>query len=224
MTFTKFLKLANWLFMPKKLYISNPFNPPDAPEAPNFSYLAEQTANNDWEAIDQSLGANRPTQINPYGTSTWTQGDDIFDQTGYDEQLAAYNKAADTGAWGKYKKRYNPTGQMPNEADFTSASTDWTQTTTFSPEQKRIFDLNNQTNTRMGELGLQGLNNTGDLFSNPYKTGLDPLQSYESQRGDLISNMMARTNEDVSEDRDARASQLVAQGIPRGSDAFDKEM
>ena len=67
------------------------------------------------------------------------------------------------------------------------------------------------------------------LYKPPYidnlvKSQLDPLGNYSDQRAGLISAMMARTDEDVAQDRDAKRSQLVAQGIPVGSAAFEKEM
>ena len=63
-----------------------------------------------------------------------------------------------------------------------------------------------------------------DMFSTPYQTGLDPLQSYEGQRGSYIDDRMSRVNKDIGRDRASMEAQLIASGIPKNSAAFDTEM
>lgn len=46
---------------------------PDAPEAPDYKGAAEATAKSDQEMLQQQTLANRPTQITPFGKTTWEQ-------------------------------------------------------------------------------------------------------------------------------------------------------
>lgn len=101
----------------------------------------------------------------------------------------------------------------------------WTQTTTLSPEQQRLFDLNNQTNTGMAETGLAALGSTRDMFETPLDfSGLGEYKNYDDFRQGIMDNMLTRSNTQIGQDREAMAAQLIAQGIPRGSEAFDREM
>ena len=129
-------------------------------------------------------------------------------------EMAEYTTAANR------PDMYNPYGS----STWTQNGDNWTNTVAMSPEQQALFAQQQQNQALQGDLAGQGLANTGDMFATPYQTGLDPLGSYDDQRAGIIDAMMARTTEDVAEQRDAKASQLVAQGIPRGSEAFFKEM
>lgn len=121
---------------------------------------------------------------------------------------------------------FNPWGSSTwtNETDEAGNPINWANTVNLSPEQQALFDQQQKTDLLQGDLAYQGLQNTGDMFSTPYKTGLDEIGSYDDKRSGIVDAMMARTSEDVSEGRDQKRSQLVAQGIPVGSPAFQKEM
>lgn len=51
-------------------------NQPSAPAAPDYTAAAKATAAGDLEAAKYATKANRPKQITPWGTSTWTQNPD----------------------------------------------------------------------------------------------------------------------------------------------------
>jgi hypothetical protein len=46
---------------------------PDTPATPDYTALAQQQASQQQQLLQQQTQANRPTQINPMGTSQWTQ-------------------------------------------------------------------------------------------------------------------------------------------------------
>ena len=219
------------------------------PEAPPYLELAEKTAAADAEAARTATEVNRPTQITPVGTVTWSNPE-VFDQAAFDEAQTAWDTRAeplredyttftesdpligdDVGGSTSFDQAgYNTAleewnnASAPDEADFWSPGNDWTQTTTLSPEQQALLEQQQSTDLLSGQLAEQGLKNTGDMFSTPWESGLDPMSSYDDQRGKIIEQLMSRTREDVGNQRSAKEGQLVAAGIPRGSPAFDKEM
>lgn len=101
----------------------------------------------------------------------------------------------------------------------------WTQTINLSPTQQQIFDLGQQSDILMSQLGLQGAGQLGNLFQNQFS--LDPLgamNNYQQEYGKVYQAMMDRVNTDIGQDREAMRSQLVAQGIAPGTEAYNREM
>ena len=144
------------------------------------------------------------------------------DYTGAAEQTAAANKElAEYTTDVNRPDQYTPFGSSVWNLE---GDSDWTQTTTLSPEQQALLDQQQEGQLLSGSLGIQGLENTKDMFSTPYTTGLDPLSSYDDQRSNIISQLTSRAKEDVGQARDSKISQLVAAGIPIGSEAYDREM
>ncbi len=220
---------------------------PDQPASPDYTAAAEATAAGNLEMAGYTTDVNRPDQYTPFGSTTWTQGTDI-DQAGFDAALAAYdpNTGAPTRAdyttteefddnditgyrnifdqagFDAATAAYSPTA--PTIGDYTTTNNDWTQTTTMSPEQRAIFESQQAGDLFSSDLGNTALQNASGMFSTPYQTGLDPLSSYDDQRAGIIESLMARVDTDVGRDRETKKSQLIAQGIPENSPAFDTEM
>jgi hypothetical protein len=48
---------------------------PKAPDTPDYVGAAKETGQQNLEFLNQQTQANRPTQTNPFGTSTWTKDD-----------------------------------------------------------------------------------------------------------------------------------------------------
>lgn len=123
--------------------------------------------------------------------------------------------------------QYTPWGSSTWNQD---AGGNWTQNVNLSPEQQALFNKNQDTNMSMANLGLMGLDNTKDLFSSRFSTSGMPDVSYQQQGGvggarqSVMDAMLSRVNTDISRDRDSRRSELIAQGIPVGSEAFKREM
>lgn len=172
--------------------------------------------------------------LNPFQSSSIL---DPFGLTSTPDQPAApdYEGAARATAEGDLEQariatmanrpnQYTPWGtstwaQDPNNQDL------WTQRVTLSPEQQRLYDVGTQADIQMAELGLQGARQAGDIFQDPFSLqSLGEMPNYQDQFSDIYDAMLGRVNTDIGQDREAMASQLVAQGIPRGSEAFNREM
>lgn len=104
-------------------------------------------------------------------------------------------------------------------------SDQWTQTVSLSPSQQNIFDIGQQTSQQMGELGLAGISSASDLFRSRYQTPESAaLPTYGENRQQVIDAMMARSNRDIQNEREDLHSNLIAAGIPPGSEAYEREM
>lgn len=127
-----------------------------APSTPDYTGLAEKQAKLQAQNNRAALLANRPTQTNAYGTTSWTHTPK-FDQGGYAAALDKYNKdqAAyrTNSAAPRYSAGYgdsqqgagelmNPVGAAPvapNQSDFMTGE-DWAQNTTLNPTIQGIWD------------------------------------------------------------------------------------
>lgn len=126
---------------------------------------------------------------------------------------------------------FNPYGSRLWEQDPDNPD-QWSTTTALSEPQQGIFDTNQMTDQQMADLGLSAAGQTGDVFSSRFQVGdsapgyegQGPLQDYGSRRQDVVDAMMARTNTDISRDRETVKANLVAQGIPVGSEAYNRAM
>lgn len=80
---------------------------------------------------------------------------------------------------------------------------DWSQQVSFSPEQQRLFEA--------GQAGQEQL-----LGSE--------MPTFGGRREQVMEAMMARGSGDIGRAREQKHSQLIAQGIPPGSQAYETEM
>jgi len=214
---------------------------PDLPEAPDYTGAAEATAQGNLDLARQQTQANRVNEYNPLGSRTFEQG---FDQEGYDAAMAQWNGLSDgvrnllqttsTISDGSF-------GGAPNRDDF--LTDEWTATTTLTPEQQRIFETGQQSQQKSADLGLMGLGQMEDTFGSKFSIdgsapeyggpsysgigGNVPTYQggdYDKTRSDVVDAMMSRVNTDIGRDRDTKSAQLIAQGIPKGSEAYNREM
>lgn len=123
---------------------------------------------------------------------------------------------------------YTPLGSQTWEVDPENPDK-WTGYQNLNPEAQKAFDLNQKMQTGLGELGNQAIGSVGDLFNTTYTTPgelpdyRDP-GTYGDYRQQVMDAMLSRVNTDISRDRDTTRAQLVAAGIPVGSEAFQREM
>lgn len=135
-----------------------------------------------------------------------------------DIELARYTTEANR------PDQYTPWGssvwtQDPNNPD------SWSQTVNLTPEQQQLFNLGEQSDIGMANLALQGQGQLEDIFSSPFSLeSMGDMPNYQDQFQSIYDSMLGRVNTDVGRDREGMAAQLVAQGIPRGSEAFKREM
>ena len=148
------------------------------------------------------------------------------DYTGAARETAAGNlDAARANIAANRVNQYTPQGSL----EYTMAGEDkygnpmWSATQTFSPDQQRLFDIQNKLSIGTGELGEQGLGYVRNMISQPFdtsklpSTGFNPSQSYQDA-------YMQRLAPQIQQNRDKLQQQLSNQGIDIGSEAYDRAM
>ena len=99
----------------------------------------------------------------------------------------------------------------------------WSAKQTLAPDQQKLLDIQNQLSIGTGQLGQQGLGYVQDMISKPFDTsslpttGLNAGQSYQDA-------YMQRLAPQISQNREALATQLANSGIPVGSEAYKRAM
>jgi len=136
-------------------------------------------------------------------------------------------------------------GGAPNIDDYTTPGSPdkWTERVELSPEGQKAFDINERNTTQMAGLGTRALDQAGNILDTPFSiegqtpqyqgaTGNMPqfqgpegqLGQYGQHRQGVVDAMMSRVNTDTERQKEQQRSRLVAQGIPVGSEAFNREM
>lgn len=215
---------------------------PAPPPTPDYRGAAEAQGKANVDAAITQGKINNPNVINPYGSQTVTWGGGKFDQAGYDQAMADWNKKAteyDT-AWSKWNQggRSGPfnidvgygAGVHPRLRPVDRSKYDGSEvptiTQTFSPDQQKIFDTGNKAKIGLSELALQGTGIAKDVLGNRLDFSQLPARpgSATDTRTKVIDAMMARVNEDVDRQQGLKNSELLAAGIAPGSKAYQDAM
>jgi len=99
----------------------------------------------------------------------------------------------------------------------------WTATQTLSPAQQQLLDYQNQTSLGLGKIAGQGLTYVENMLNTPFdvsklpSTGFNPSQSYQDA-------YMQRLQPQITQSREQLQQRLANQGIPLGSEAYDRAM
>lgn len=102
----------------------------------------------------------------------------------------------------------------------------YNQTTTLSPEQQKLYDLNTQTQQNIGQIGVDQSARIGGILGQPVDYGdlkIDP-NSFSADRTrveDALRQRLAPTNEQAYNSLENR---LTNQGFQRGTEAFRTAM
>lgn len=209
---------------------------PSPPPAPDYKSAAEATAAGNLEAARAGTTAGRPDEYTPLGSREWTNlGYEQFDQPGYEQALEEYEAFQRDRTRGIVGQTIGQALERPTREQFTTiADADkWRSDISLSPEAQALFDRNLQTQTGMADIGLAGLGQMKDLFSTRFNIEGAPegyvgpegeLPTYGENRQRVMEAMMGRVDTDIDRDIDRKRSQLVASGIPVGSEAYNREM
>ena len=221
---------------------------PSAPAAPDYTGVAQATAQGNLEAARAATAANRVNQVTPYGNLTYTQNQQsTFNSDAYNNAMNAYNQAMQNYSSGASNPQYSGVNEdgsryqalgdqplngtsgnaptMPNYSDFvTNSNPDggWVATTTLSPEQQQILNMQNQASLGLGstinaQLGqVQNVMNQG-FNPNLPSTGMNPGQSYQDA-------YMQRLAPQIAQSRESTTAALANQGIVPGTQAYDNAM
>jgi hypothetical protein len=98
----------------------------------------------------------------------------------------------------------------------------WTQTTTLSPEQQRLYDLTTQGQTTYGETANALLKNVQADLSKPvdFKVNTD----WNAVRDSAVAGLRSRLDPDFVRQEEALRQRLVNSGLTAGSEGWQREM
>lgn len=208
-----------------------------APPAPDYRAAAEETAAGNLANARYATQANRPNEITPYGSKTWTNNR-VFDQAGYDAALQRYN-ASLANAGTPYNGSGSPTGesqdgtasggpkgqpmQAPNRDDFYTGEDNWTSTISLDPRAQQTLDKQFDLNDKYADLASLGLDKAWSTLSDPTldmskipQRAINPGQTAQEA-------ILARLNPQFAQQEEALRTRLANQGISAGSEAFGND-
>jgi hypothetical protein len=187
-----------------------------APPPPDYAGAAQQTAQGNLEAARAAAAANRVNQVTPYGTLTYSQSQvPTFNSQAYTAALNAYQQSGGVDANG------NPL-PAPSYNDFmTQPNPDqgWTATTTLSPEQQQLLDIQNATSIQLGGLQQQGLGYVENMINKPFGTENLPQVGINAGE-DYSAAIMRRLGPQLQMEQKSFDQKMANQGIPVGSEAY----
>lgn len=111
--------------------------------------------------------------------------------------------------------------------DTTAKTPTYTQTTSLSPEQQKLFDINQALNLQMGNTAQSQLNRLQTSLSQPISYDNAPaLMSGADQATQAKAEqaLLSRINPQLDQDRQKLEARLAAQGLSLNSEAYDKAM
>lgn len=202
---------------------------PAQPPAPDPRATAQAQSEFNSAAARENAQLNRVNQVTPQGSLT-------FGRNAAFDQFLSENVERDRGTYAQEGRDFNET-DVRNWYRERNPFTEFTATTTLSPEQRRLYDQSVAGQELYGDTALAQLravqgrlsqpfdytprDRTGELRRAPDFTGIgDPNQSREAVQAALFS----RINPDLERERAALESRLANQGITMGSQAWNTGM
>lgn len=169
---------------------------PKAPTPINAQAAAADQGAANLTAANQTANINRPDQVTPYGTLSWTQGGGNYNATGYESALKAWQDAGGTGA-------------APTKESFGYDPTKWTSNISMSQENQDLLMQDFQNRLAAGGM-------TGDYLAG---TNADKLASSDTpiafDKLDWLAPMLEGRYGNLRGTADAAAGQAASgrQGI-----------
>lgn len=220
-------------------------SPPAAPD-PVVTVQAQSQANAETARLQAQL--NRVSQVGPTGSITYSQGSTPIDRDKWINDAVAAERTriegenargatANNGMGNSYDfdtmqplentTAFNP--QAFDEAAFRASFNGkptpvspgqdrWTQTTTLSPEQQRLYDLTTQGQTTYGETANAVLKNAQAGLSQPVDT------DWEAYRAKALGAQRSRLDPDYARAEEALRQRLINSGLTAGSEGWQREM
>jgi hypothetical protein len=93
----------------------------------------------------------------------------------------------------------------------------WTQTTTLSPEQQRLYDLTTQGQTTYGETANALLSGVQDQLSQPVNT------NWEAERERVLAAQRSRLDPFYAQQEESLRQRLRNSGLSEGSEGWERE-
>lgn len=171
---------------------------PSAPAAPDYTAAAQAQGQANLAAARLTTQLNRPNQITPWGTQTWTQGGGT---QGSGTQSAPGPKAFSLGGgYGGYGGGSTGSGASGSGGGYSqygygtgadagyNPGDQWTSTITLAPEQQALLDSSNRISQSLANTGEENLGRVGAAQAQPFDTSaLSPLNGAPSYRGSQTS-------------------------------------
>lgn len=216
-------------------------DPPPAPD-PRVTIAAQGQANADTARLQAQL--NRVNQVGPTGTITYSQGAPGMDRATWENQQVAQARAAfqpgtaqpgtpmftpggenasggmdmgggaQPGVFDEEAFRRTLQGQMMPTVP---GQDQWTQTTTLSPEQQRLYNLTTQGQTTYGETANALLSGVQGQLSQPVNT------DWVAERERALATQRARLDPVYAQQEEALRQRLRNSGLSEGSEGWNRE-
>lgn len=128
---------------------------------------------------------------------------------------------------------YGPAGSTVWEQGLGGDPNKWSATQTLTPEGQAAFESSQRFQTGLSGLGEQAIGGAQGVIGTPYETpGQMPgytgpegeLSPFGENRQRVSDAMLSRVNTDIGRDRETKSAELIARGIPQGSEAYNREM
>lgn len=140
-------------------------------------------------------------------------------------QGAANKEAATATAQGSNPNINSPLGQrrVTWTTDPTTGNAVPTITDSYSPDQQAIFNLNQQVQKGLAQVGVDAVGKIGGILGQDINFDQE-LGTLAQGRQSTIDALMSRYDQDLGKRQEGIESTLIARGIPRGSEAWNREM
>lgn len=219
----------------------------DPPPAPDYTELAKMTAEDQRKMLDLQTIANRPNQVTPWGTSSWTNTP-ITDQGGYDQALKAWEAGNSQGTWvpgsaggwvGSYGREGDGYMSPATEGHWTGAtanpaprpkledyqSENWTNNVSLNPAEQAHLDAQRGIQSQFDKTASGLLGAAQDSISKPLDfSGLPQLDPSFGAVQEVQDAMMSRLKPQLQQNRDSEIQRLRNQGISDNSEAFQRAL
>lgn len=150
---------------------------------------------------------SNPNVYTPYGTQTVTWGRKI-----------------DRPAWQAALQKYRAgLGPEPDRNNFRVQGDQATVRQTLSPEQQRIFNINQRGQLGLAQVGADAVNRVGGILGQDVNFDKSLGTQAEGKQA-VIDSLMRRYDTDLGRRKDQVNSDLVAKGLAPGTEAYSREM
>lgn len=147
------------------------------------------------------------------------------------QQTASNVNTAVANAWLNNPNVVNPFGNTTyNQTGQTTVGgqtvPQFTQTTTLSPEQQRLYDQGVQGDTQLNDLGLQQIGRISNAVSQPFSLAAfgDQPTADTAYRDQIQKALQDRLNPQLDRSQASLEQKLANQGIAQGSEAWRTAM
>lgn len=166
---------------------------------PDYAAAAQQTAAGNLQNLNAQTRANRPDQITPFGTSTWSQQG--FDQDAYNRAIADWQAA----------------GSDPKTRPNTESFAKWSNTVALTPSEQAALDAQQKVQLNQSTLGADLQGRVADTM----KAGFNApnLADYTGKVGNVQTNFSGFSPNGVGQVNQQMMSPL---GFMRGNLGVDQ--